>query len=185
MTFARLRWPDWVALVAALALLLVSAADWYSTASAEEARRAEQRAPSSGQGAEVRSDARALAESQERNAWQEDGAIDRVILLGLLGTVALAIFAAFARAAGRDYSGRLGPSASAGLLAAITALLVAYRILQEPGFDSFTTVQAGAPLALLALGVIALAAARAARAEEQGTAFREPAQAGRPAAGHR
>ena len=31
MTFARLRTADWVAFVAALALLFTTAADWYST----------------------------------------------------------------------------------------------------------------------------------------------------------
>ena len=55
----------------------------------------------------------------------------------------------------------------------MTALLVAYRTLQEPGFDSVNTVEAGAPLALIALAVIALAARSAMRAEEEGTAWDE------------
>jgi hypothetical protein len=42
---------------------------------------------------------------------------------------------------------------------------VTYRILQEPGFDASTTVQAGAPVALVVLGVIALASALTLRAE--------------------
>jgi hypothetical protein len=49
MTFARLRLADWVALVAALALLLVSAADWYSTKGGEQARRFEATAPTPGE----------------------------------------------------------------------------------------------------------------------------------------
>jgi hypothetical protein len=185
VTFARLRWPDWVAMLAALALLFVSAADWYSTRMGEDARRIESLAPAGERGAELRSDARIAAENQERNAWQADGALDRLILLGLLGSSALAILAGFARAAGRDYRGRLGPSALAALVAALCALLVAFRILEEPGFDSFTTVQSGPPLALLVLGVIAFAAAMAARAEEEGRAVSERAEPAAPAAGHR
>jgi hypothetical protein len=172
ITFARLRAADWVAFVAALALLFTTAADWYSSTSGEEARRIEGLAqPSGAEGGqverEVRQDASAAAEAEERNAWQATGVIDRLILLGLLATSALAILAGFARAARRGYGGALGPSAIAGLAAAATALLVLYRILQEPGFDKVNTVQAGAPLALAALGVIAYACAMAVKAEEK------------------
>jgi drug/metabolite transporter (DMT)-like permease len=173
MTFARLRASDWVAFLAALALLFVTAADWYSTKGGEQAREFEQGAPSRGEGVELRDDAAATAEGQERNAWQADAAIDRAILAGLLATSALAIFAAFARAAGRRYERGLGPTAWAGLAAAFTALLVLYRAIQEPGFDDVTTIQSGAPLALAVLGVIALACAASLRAEEKGTEFRE------------
>jgi hypothetical protein len=171
-TFARLRAADWVAFVAALALLFTTAADWYSSTSGEEARRIEGLAQPSGAEAgqierELKQDASAAAEAEERNAWQATGAIDRLILIGLLATSALAILAGFARAAGRRYGGSLGPGAIAGLAAATTTLLVLYRILQEPGFDEVNTVQAGAPLALAALGVIAYACARTVRAEEE------------------
>jgi drug/metabolite transporter (DMT)-like permease len=172
MTFARLRAADWVAFVAALALLFVTAADWYSTKGGEQAREFERGAPAQGEGAELADDAAATAEDEERNAWQADAGIDRVILIGLLGTVALAIYAAFTRAAGRRY-GRLSPTAWAGLAAALTALLVLYRVIQEPGLDEVTTVQYGAPLALGVLGVIVFACARSVRAEEEGTEFRE------------
>jgi len=173
MTFARLRAADWVVFVAALALLFVTAADWYSTKGGERARQFEQSAPTRGEGAELRDDAAATAENQERNAWQLDGGIDRVILVGLLGTALLAVYAAFTRAAGRRYERGLSPTGWAGLAAALTALLVLYRIIQEPGFDEVTTVQAGAPLALGVLGVIAFACATSVRAEEDGTEFRE------------
>jgi drug/metabolite transporter (DMT)-like permease len=106
VTFARLRPADWVVLVAALGLLLATAADWYSTQSGEEARTIE------------------------------------------------------------DSAEQLGPTALAGLAATLTALLVLYRILQEPGFDALTTVQLGAPLALALLGAIAFAAAVSVRQEE-------------------
>jgi hypothetical protein len=88
-------------------------------------------------------------------------------LIGLLATSALAILAGFARAARRSYGGALGPGAIAGLAAAATALLVLYRIPQEPGLDEVNTVQAGAPLALAVLGVVAFACARAVRSEEE------------------
>ena len=102
MTFARLRAADWVAFLAALALLFATAADWYST------------------------------------------------------------------------EGGIGPTAWAGITAGLTALLVLYRVIQEPGFDDVNTVQHGAPLALGVLGVIAFACAVSVRAEEQaGTELRE------------
>jgi hypothetical protein len=52
------------------------------------------------------------------------------------------------------------------LATAADALRVLYRILQEPGFDALTTVQLGAPLALVLLGAIACAAAVSVRQEE-------------------
>ena len=173
MTFARLRPADWVAFLAALALLFVTAADWYSTKGGEQAREFERGAPTRGEEAELADDAAAAAEDEERNAWQADAGIDRVILVGLLGTAALAIVAAFTRAAGRRSERALSPTAWAGLAAAVTALLVLYRVIQEPGFDEVTTVQFGAPLALGVLGVIAFACATSVRAEERGTEFRE------------
>ena len=173
MTFTRLRVADWVVFVAALALLFTTAADWYSTQAGEEARQIEQNArpeegqPSGQAQAEVERQAGELAESKERNAWQEDGTIDRIILICLLLTSALGVVAAFWRASGRETTG-LGPYALVGFSASVTALLVLYRIVQEPGFDSLTTVQIGAPLALGVLGVIAFAAA---------SSLREPTEA--------
>lgn len=168
MTFARLRLVDWVALIAALGLLFASAADWYSTTSGDEARRIQGLAnPVGALGGEVarnvRDEAREAAEDQEKNAWQVGGAVDRLIQLGLIVTFALAIFAAFRRAAGRGSDAALG----AALAAAITALLVAYRMFQEPGFDGSTTVKSGGALALVALGVLALASAQSLRSEER------------------
>ena len=66
------------------------------------------------------------------------------------------------RASGRGS----GVYAVAGAAACITALLVLYRILQEPGFDEVTTVQIGAPLALGVLGLYAFACAMALREPE-------------------
>ena len=162
MTFARLRPADWVVFVAALALLFTTAPDWYSTTRGEEARQIQKNAGGSqGQNErEVERDAGVLAESQERNAWQEDGTIDRIILVALLATTALGVLAAFWRASGRPADGVFG---LAGLVACVTALLVLYRIIQEPGFDELTTVKIGAPLALGVLGVFAFACATSLR----------------------
>jgi hypothetical protein len=167
MSFGRLRAAHWVAFLAALALLLATAADWYSTEGGRQAREFEQGAPAQGEGAELADDAAAAAEGEERNAWQADAAIDRAILVALLGTAALTALAAFARAAGRRSGHGVGLTAWAGMAAAVTALLVLYRVIQEPGFDEVNTVQYGAPLALGVLGVIAFACAMAVRAEEE------------------
>jgi hypothetical protein len=175
LTFARLRVSDWVVFVAALALLFTTAPDWYSTTRGEEARqvqedaRPEEGQPSGQNQAEVERGARELAESQERNAWQEDGTIDRIILVALLATSALGVFAAFWRASGREARG-LGPYGWAGIAACVTALLVLYRILQEPGYDALTTVQIGGPVALGVLGIYAFAAATSLREAPVATA---------------
>ena len=182
MSFARLRASDWVAFIAAIALLFVMALDWYSTVAGEEARRIEGLSdPVGALGGEVdrqvQADARVAAEAAEKNAWQAGGAIDRVILAALLATIVLGVVAAFARAAGRDGDGRevgdregggrgLPLTALSALLASVTALLVLYRMIQEPGLDEAAVVKAGAPLALLVLGVMALASAMSLRAED-------------------
>jgi drug/metabolite transporter (DMT)-like permease len=178
VTFARLRLADWVAMLASLALLFVMASDWYGTKAGDEARRVQGTAEPHGAlggevGREVRVEAEAVAEGQERNAWQEDGAADRLILVALLGTVGLAIAAGFLRAAGRRFEPPLTPSAVAALAASAAALLVVYRTIEQPGLDDATTVKAGAPLATLLLGCIALACAGAVRSEEAGKPFRE------------
>jgi hypothetical protein len=170
VSFARLRVAHWVVFVAAVALLFTTAVDWYSTKAGEEARRVQEQARpaddlEAGQTQrELEEDAGLLAEGQERNAWAEDGLLDRLILICLLGTSALGVATAFWRAH-EPATGRTGIYAAAGSAASATALLVLYRILQEPGVDEVTTVQVGAPLALGVLGVLAFAAATALREE--------------------
>lgn len=179
MTFARLRTADWLAMVAALALFLLMAADWYSTNLGDEARKVQQntQGQASGEAGQDLRDAnqaaKNVAEEQERNAWQADAFIDRVILIMLLATVALALAAGFLRAAGRRFEPPWTPSGLAAVAAGITAVLVTYRIIQEPGFDDATNVKAGAPLAVIALGAIVLACSRGLKHEEQGEPFRE------------
>lgn len=178
MSFARLLRADAIAFAAALVLLLLMAADWYSTNAGEEARRIEELAqPQGALGGEVerrvQEDAALAAEGAERNAWQLTGLIDRLILLGLVATVALAVAAAYLRAAGRRLDPPLTPSGLAALAAAVTGLLVAYRAIQTPEIaGGATTVQGAVPLAIALLGVIALACGTAFREEEGGTAWR-------------
>jgi drug/metabolite transporter (DMT)-like permease len=79
-----------------------------------------------------------------------------VILAMLLASVFLPLYAAAHRAAGRRSNPPWTPSALAGLAAAATALLVAYRIINQPGNDLTTTLKIGAPLGLLCLAAIGL-----------------------------
>jgi drug/metabolite transporter (DMT)-like permease len=175
----RLLRADVLAAIAALVLLFVMALDWYSTTAGQEARRIEELSqPSGGLGGEVEREvqetARFAAEEAEKNAWQASAAIDRIILAGLVATFLLAIATAYLRAAGRRFEPPLTPSAATAVTATLTALVVAYRSIQEPGLDQGTTVESGVPLALVVLGVIALASRSAMREEEEGTAWREP-----------
>jgi hypothetical protein len=186
VSFERLRLFDWVALLAAVALLFTMALDWYSTPQGQDARRLENlNQPQGALGGEisreVQDEARLAAQKAERNVWQQDGGIDRVILLALLITAGLGVAAAFFRAAGRRFEPPWTPSALTAIAAVITALLVAYRMVQQPGLDEATTIQAGAPLAVIVLGVLAFASGRGLRAEEQGSAFREPRRREQPA----
>jgi hypothetical protein len=172
LTFARLRISDWVVFVAALALLFTTAPVWYSTKAGDEARRVQQEAkPAEGQPsgqaeAEVQREAGALADNAEKNAWEAHGTIDRIILICILLTFALGVIAGFWRAGGRPARG-IGPYGLAGLMAIVTAFLVLYRILQEPGDDDLTVVKIGAPLTLGVLGIYAFAAAVSLRDEEE------------------
>ncbi len=183
MSFTRLLRADAVTMVAALCLLFVMALDWYSTTVGDRAREVEKLSQpnTGGPGGDAeglqRDTAAQDAEAQEKNAWQAPGAIDRVVLIGLLGTVILAVAAAWLRAAGRRSQPPVSPSTLVAVLATLTGLLVAYRLLSQPGSDDSITVKAGAPLALVVLGVIALAASQAMRREQDGTAWPSGAQA--------
>ena len=160
MTFTRLSRGDLLAMVAALALLLVMAMDWYTTQVGENARDVqgkvqpqlnEQTTPSISQKeAEV-------AEGQEKNAWQADALIDRVILIALVAAAVLALVAAWARAAGRSI-GPPSPSALATVVGLVASMLLVYRILQPPGLNEAAVVKAGAPLGLLCVGLLTIGA---------------------------
>jgi hypothetical protein len=173
LTFLRLSRWDWVAFVAALGLLLVMSADWYTTKQGQECRRIEQlQPPASGvQGGaisgDVRRAARECAEKREKNAWQASGAIDRFILVVLLVGIASAVAAGFFRAAGRRYEPPLTPSAVAAGAGLLGALLVLYRILQPPGLNSAAVVKWGAPAGLALVGIMGIAARAASVVERE------------------
>ena len=188
MNLARLQRADVIALVAGVVLLLVMAMDWYSTVDAEEGRRQQENADPQGRalGGEIPraldEAGRSAGEEGERNAWQEDGVIDRLILICLLLAYALALVSAFLRAAGRRITPPLTPAALGAISAAVGAVLLAYRMWQEPREDAYTTIRPGAPLAIAILGLLALALASAYRGEESGRAWERMEQADAAAA---
>jgi hypothetical protein len=160
MTFTRLGRGDLLAMIAALALLLVMATDWYSTKLGENARDVQGKIEPRLNNDTVPSESAKegeFADSQEKNAWQAGGAIDRVILIALVAAIGSALVAAYARAADR----RLGPpspSAIASIAGLVATTLLVYRILQPPGPDYAAVVKIGAPLGLLCVGLLAIGA---------------------------
>ena len=175
MSFARLRLVDWIAFVAALALILVMALDWYTTQEGADLRRdsglAITGAQTHGQAPDLKHDYNVAANSFERNAWQEHAAIDRIILVTLLVAAAAAVIAAFMRAAARRFRSRVTPSAVAAVAAVAAAVMLLYRILQPPGWNPAAVVKLGAPLGLLCVAVLAIAERIAVRYERDGTAW--------------
>ena len=182
MRFERLARGHVVAAVAALILLLVMAMDWYGSQAADLAHEVGARAQTSGAqagevGRAVKEDADSVIARDEKNAWQEGDTLGRVLLVLLLLSVFLPLFAAAHRAAGRRATPPWTPSAFAALAAAAAALLVAYRIVNEPGNDLTTTIKLGAPLGLIALAVVGIGAASAFQGEWEWTAMRRAAGA--------
>jgi hypothetical protein len=175
VSFTRLSAGHAIAFVAALALLLAMAPDWYSDKVAEQDREVQDQivpqlddetVPSQ---SELHAEA---AEKREKNAWQASGALDRVILLLLLVTAVLAIAAAFLRAAGRRATP--SPSAIATLTGLVAAALIAYRIIDPPGFDEAAVVKWGAPAGLLCVGLVAFGSRLATLAEQDPDRDPEP-----------
>jgi hypothetical protein len=182
--FERLARGHVVAAVAALILLLVMAMDWYGSQAADLAHQIDDSALTNGaQGgasAAVQEDAQRIIARDEKNAWQEQGTLDRVLLVMLLLSVFLPLFAAAYRAAGRRATPPWTPSALSAIVAALTGLLVAYRIVDQPGSDVTTTVKIGAPLGLIALFAIGLGAASAFQGEASWAEMRRVAAGAKP-----
>jgi hypothetical protein len=187
MSFERLTKGDALAWVAALALVLVTAIDWFSTKLGDAARQIQHdvQVPNGPLGSEIPStiqqQAKLVAQAQEKNLWQLHGGIDRLILIVLLAAALCAALAAAMRVAAHRYRGAFTPSAAAALLAALGALLVLYRLVQQPGDNQVTTVKSGPWLAFVALGLLCLGAALAWRAERDGTAYRDQDEPATPA----
>ena len=171
MTFLRLRRGHLIAALAALALLFAMALDWSSTDQGEEARRIEsaQDAPAPGVAGEVTrdvtEDARIVAEGEERNAWQPSGGFDYLLLVLLVASAVMALAAAAIRATGRTFEPPLTPSVVTAAVAAVAALVAMIWIIQVGAIETGGQVGLGAPLGLLAVGAVAVGAALAARAE--------------------
>lgn len=169
MTFTRLTRGDLLAMVAALALLLTMALDWWTTAVGENARDIEENVLpqlNRGDSPTVSQQAAEAAETSEKNAWQSGALIDRVLLALLVASAVLAIFAAWARASGRTL-GPPSPSAIATLTGLVACVLLVYRILQPPGLNVAAVVKPGAPLGLLCVGLLTLGVRIATRAEQR------------------
>jgi hypothetical protein len=181
MTFTRLSRGDLLAMVAAFALLLVMASDWWTTKAGENARDVQSKILPQVNNQTTPSESAkegAFADSQEKNAWQASGLIDRLILIALVAAAALAIVAAYARAAGR----RLGPpspSALATIFGLLAAMMLVYRILQPPGLNEAAVVKLGAPLGLLCVGLLTIGA-RVATIAERSAPPPEPAPSPAP-----
>jgi hypothetical protein len=172
VTFTRLTRGHAVAVVAALALLLVMALDWYGTDAGDDARRIERGAKPSGALAgevdrRVKADAQAIAERAEENAWQAEPFADRLILFVLLAAIALAVAAAWLRAAGVGFKPPRTPSALAAIVGLAAVLLLAGRIAQKPNSDPGAVVKLGAPIGLVCVGVLTLGSRAAWRAEKE------------------
>ena len=167
MTFLRVNRGQLLAMVAALALLLVMALDWYTTKAAEQARQDAPNVRPEVNTETVPSESSKLntfAETKEKTAWQADGLIDRIILIALLGAVACAVVAAWLAAAGKKV-GPPSPSALASVLGLLACVLIVYRIIQPPGLNDVAVVKAGAPLGLLFVGLLAFGSRVAVRDE--------------------
>jgi hypothetical protein len=169
-----------LAAVAALALLLVMAMDWYGSQEADRARQVESTTNTTGaqageSGRAVKEDADRIIARDEKNAWQTNASVDRVLLALLLLTVFLPLLAAGLRAEGRRFEPPWTPSAIAATSAAVTALLVAYRILDKPGTDASTTVKIGPLLALVLLAGVGIGAASAFQKEADWAEMRRAA----------
>jgi hypothetical protein len=176
MTFLRLNRGQLLAMIAALALLLVMAMDWYTTKAGQSARDVASKVQPQVNVETVPSETSKLntfAETQEKTAWQADALIDRLILIALLGAVVCAVVAAWLAAAGKKI-GPPSPSALASVFGLVACVLIVYRIIQPPGLNSAAVVLAGAPLGLLCVGLLAFGARVAVRDER---AEREPAPA--------
>ncbi len=178
MTFARLTRGDWVAAVAALALLLVMSLDWYSTEIGEQARRDAEQADTSGAesgqpGRQIKEDAEIIRSRHEKTAWQAGAFADRLILFTLLAAIILALATAWLRAAGKRFDPPWTPSAITTGVGMAGLILLAARIVQKPGTDAGAVVKLGAPLGIVCIGAIAIGSRVAWNAERDGSAWAE------------
>ena len=168
-----MRWGHAVAGLAALALLLVTVGvDWYGTAQGDEAREIQEQTEDAS-GAEAGEVPRSLNERAEEvadretdKAWEADALVDRILLALIAATILLAVVTWFARSLGAKPTPGIGPAGVCAVLAAVTAVLVTYRIIQEPGMDDATNVKIGPVIALFLLAAIAIGSSSALKADD-------------------
>jgi hypothetical protein len=146
-----------VAFLAALALVLAMSLDWYTTEQGEEFRRVEENAQSDRQvDPEIDDRAAQAAENEEKTAWQADALIDRLILVACVIAFLGAVVAAFMRSAGRRPEPPWHPSAIATVAGLAGTLLILYRMFQPPGLNDAAVIKSGAPIALVAVGLVTI-----------------------------
>src|SRR3954447_5042831 len=154
------------------------AMDWYGSHEADLAHQLSSGTNIGGAEAgeaarQVKADADRIIARDEKNAWQEHATTDRVLLVLLLLAVVLPLLAAAYRAAGRRPKPPWTPSMFAAMAAVAAALLLGFRIVNQPGNDAVTTVKIGAPLGLLMLAIIGLGSASAFRGEVEWAELRD------------
>lgn len=192
MRLGRLAPGHMVAVLAALGLLLVMTMNWYGSHQADLARQLTNGVNSLGGEAgqeqqAVKADAARIIARDEKTPFQERATVDRVLLVLLLLAVIFPLMAAVYRMAGRRPRPPWTPTAFAALAAVAAALLLAFRIVHQPGNNAVTTVKTAAPIAIGLLAIIGLGSVWAYRGEaawaEQGErTIDEPRAPGEPSA---
>ena len=118
------------------------ALDWYSTNLGDEARRKESSRSPGRRGGEIDrkidEEARTSPRAQEQNAWQVDGRSTGHPARPRWRRSSSRSPPPITRAGRRQAAERLQPGRRSRPFGTITALLIAYRIIQEPGFDDAT-----------------------------------------------
>ena len=110
-----------------------------------------------------------MAEGEEKNAWQADALIDRILLGLMLAAIVLSPCSPRSRAPPAPNRRRASarPALAALFAAARGRRCVAYRIIQEPGLDAGDEREGGRAAGALALAMIALGSAYALRADDR------------------
>jgi uncharacterized membrane protein len=145
----RLRDGEWIAGAGGLALLAAMFLHWYGVAIPAVVPL--------GRGAV----AFAPLDAPEATAWQAFDVLD--IVLALLALVPLALV--FTQATRRSPSIPVAFSVFTTLAGALAALLILYRIVNQPGPNDIVEVEAGAWLGLVAALIIAAGGWRSMRVE--------------------
>jgi uncharacterized membrane protein len=151
----RLRDGEWIAGAGGVALLAAMFLHWYGIED-ELIGPAEQ----TGQRGEILGFLN-LFTSPEATAWQAFGVLDVVLLL--LALIPLGLV--FAQATRRSPAIPVALSVLTTLVGALAALLILYRIVNQPGPNDVVSVEAGAWAGFVAAVVVAVGGWRSMRVE--------------------